>query len=143
MKRKLAVSRYNPAQRRYNRSVILLSLAYALILFGVISFFKNSSPTGLSAYAAAILPALPIIGVFFAMGRYLVDEQDEYLRMLTVRQTLWASGFMLSVATIWGFLENFDLVHHIDAYYAAVLWVGGLGLGACINKLTLGSSGRD
>jgi hypothetical protein len=137
------VSRYNPAQRRYNRSVILLSLAYALILFGVITFFKNSSPTGLSAYAAAILPALPIIGVFFAMGRYLVDEQDEYLRMLTVRQTLWASGFMLSVATIWGFLENFDLVHHIDAYYAAVLWFGGLGLGACINQLTLGSSGRD
>ena len=143
MKRKLAVSRFNPAQRRYNRSVLLLSLAYALILFGVITFFKNSSPTGLSAYAAAILPALPIIGVFFAMGRYLVDEQDEYLRMLTVRQTLWASGFMLSIATIWGFLENFDLVHHIDAYYAAVLWFGGLGLGACINKLTLGSSGRD
>ena len=137
------MSRFNPAQRRYNRSVLLLSLAYALILFGVITFFKNSSPTGLSAYAAAILPALPIIGVFFAMGRYLVDEQDEYLRMLTVRQTLWASGFMLSVATIWGFLENFDLVHHIDAYYAAVLWFGGLGLGACINKLTLGSSGRD
>ena len=137
------MTRYNPAQRRYNRSVILLSLAYALILFGVITFFKNSSPTGLSAYAAAILPALPIIGVFFAMGLYLVDEQDEYLRMLTVRQTLWASGFMLSVATIWGFLENFDLVHHIDAYYAAVLWFGGLGLGACINKLTLGSSGRD
>ncbi len=136
------MSRFNPAQRRYNRSVLLLSLAYALILFGVITFFKNSSPTGLSAYAAAILPALPIIGVFFAMGRYLVDEQDEYLRMLTVRQTLWASGFMLSVATIWGFLENFDLVHHIDAYYAAVLWFGGLGLGACINKLTLGS-GRD
>ena len=137
------MTRYNPAQRRYNRSVILLSLAYALILFGVITFFKNSSPTGLSAYAAAILPALPIIGVFFAMGLYLVDEQDEYLRMLTVRQTLWASGFMLSVATIWGFLENFDLVHHIDAYYAAVLGFGGLGLGACINKLTLGSSGRD
>ena len=137
------MSRFNPAQRRYNRSVILLSLAYALILFGVITFFKNSSPTGVSAYAAAILPALPIIGVFFTMGRYLVDEQDEYLRMLTVRQTLWASGFMLSVATIWGFLENFDLVHHIDAYYAAVLWFGGLGLGACINKLTLGSSGRD
>ena len=136
------MSRYNPAQRRYNRSVILLSLAYALILFGVITFFKNSSPSGLSAYAAAILPALPIIGVFFAMGRYLVDEQDEYLRMLTVRQTLWASGFMLSVATIWGFLENFDLVHHIDAYYAAVLWFGGLGLGSCINRFTLGSSGR-
>ena len=67
------MSRFTPAQRRYNRSVLLLCAAYALILFGVISFFKNSSPTGVSAYAAAILPALPIIGVFVAMGRYLAD----------------------------------------------------------------------
>jgi hypothetical protein len=142
MKRKLAVSRFNPAQRRYNRSVLLLSLAYALILFGVITFFKNSSPTGLSAYVAAILPALPIVGIFAVMGRYLADEQDEFVRMLTVRQTLYASAFALSIATIWGFLENFDLVGHIDAYYVAVLWFGGLGIGSCINKLTIGS-GRD
>jgi len=108
----------------------------------VISFFKNSSPTGVSAYAAAILPALPIIGVFVAMGRYLADEQDEYIRMLTVRQTLWATGFALSVATIWGFLENFELVGHVDAYYVAVLWFGGLGIGSCMNRLTIGSSGR-
>jgi hypothetical protein len=142
MERKLAVSRFNTAQRRYNRSVLLLSLAYALILFGVITFFKNSSPTGLSAYAAAILPALPIVGIFAVMGRYLSDEQDEFVRMLTVRQTLYASAFALSIATIWGFLENFDLVGHIDAYYVAVLWFGGLGIGSCINKLTIGS-GRD
>ena len=136
------MSRFTPAQRRYNRSALLLCAAYALILFGVISFFKNSSPTGVSAYAAAILPALPIIGVFVAMGRYLADEQDEYIRMLTVRQTLWATGFALSVATIWGFLENFELVGHVDAYYVAVLWFGGLGIGSCMNRLTIGSSGR-
>ena len=134
--------RQNAAQRRYTRSVLLLSAAYALILIGVITFFKNSSPTGVSAYAAAILPALPIIGIFAAIGRYLSDEQDEYIRMLMVRQTLWASAFALSVATIWGFLESFELVGHVDAYYAAVLWFGGLGLGSCINRLTLGSSGR-
>ena len=87
-------------------------------------------------YLAAVLPALPIIGIFGAIGRYLVEEQDEYVRMLMVRQTLWASGFALSVATVWGFLESFDLVGHVDAYYVAVLWFGGLGIGACINKLT-------
>lgn len=132
----------NPAQRRYTKSVLLLSAAYALILFGVISFFRNGSPAGISAYAAAILPALPIIGIFFALGRYMVDEQDEYLRMLVVRQTLWATGFALSIATIWGFLESFELVHHVDAYYAAVLWFAGLGVGSLMNRLTLGESGR-
>ena len=133
----------NFAQRRYTKTVLLLMAGYVLILVGVITFFKNSAPSGLSAYAAAVLPALPIIGVFAAIGRYLVDEQDEYVRMLMVRQTLWATGFALSAATIWGFLESFDLVDHVDAYYIAVLWFGGLGLGACMNRLTLGSGGAS
>ena len=137
------MSRFNPAQRRYNRDVLILSAIYAVTLIGAITFFLRSAPTGVLAYITAILPALPIIGVFAAMGRYLVEEQDEYLRMLTVRQTLWATGFALSVATIWGFLESFQLVDHVDAYYIAVLWFAGLGLGACVNKLTIGSSGRD
>jgi len=137
------MTRFNPAQARYNRNVLILSAIYAVTLIGAITYFRNSSPSGLIAYATAILPALPIIGVFAAMGRYLVEEQDEYLRMLTVRQTLWATGFALSVATMWGFLESFELVEHIDAYYIAVLWFGGLGLGACMNKLTIGSAGRD
>ena len=126
------------ARRRYNRSVLLLSAAYALILFGVVAFFRNGPPHGPSAYAAAILPALPIIGIFAAIGRYMIDESDEYLRMLLVRQSLWASAFSLSIATIWGFLESFDLVGHIESYYVAVLWFGGLGLGALMNRLTIG-----
>ena len=129
---------FSLAQRRYNRSVLLLSAAYALILFGVIAFFRNGPPHGPSAYAAAILPALPIIGIFAAIGRYMIDESDEYLRMLLVRQSLWASAFSLSIATIWGFLESFDLVGHIESYYVAVLWFGGLGLGALMNRLTIG-----
>ena len=55
------MSRFTPAQRRYNRSVLLLCTAYALILFGVITFFRNSAPTGVSAYAAAILPAMRVL----------------------------------------------------------------------------------
>ena len=128
--------------RAYNIRVIWLSLLYALFLIGAVYGFKHHLLSGIAAYVAAILPALPIIGIFAAIGRYLVEEQDEYVRMLMVRQTLWASGFALSVATVWGFLENFELVGHVDAYYIAILWFGGLGLGACINRLTLGDAGR-
>ena len=128
--------------RTYNYRVILLSLLYALFLIGAVYAFKHHLLNGVAAYVAAILPALPIIGIFAAMGRYLVEEQDEYVRMLMVRQTLWASGFALSVATVWGFLENFDLVGHVDSYYIVILWFGGLGLGSCINRLMLGDAGR-
>jgi hypothetical protein len=69
-----------------------------------------------------------------------VEEGDEYLRMLMVRQTLWASAFALSLATVWGFLEAFELVDHIESYYIAVVWFFGLGVGAIMNKLTLGAA---
>lgn len=125
----------SPEMRRYNRSVLLLMAGYVLILFGVNAFFRNAHPTGVSAYVAAILPALPIIGVFAVIGRLLIDLRDEYIRMLLVKQVLVATGFMLTIATAWGFLEAFDLAPHVDAYFAAILWFAGLGVGACFNKL--------
>jgi hypothetical protein len=133
---------HSSAWKRYNIRVVWLSLLYALFLIAAIYGFKHQLLGGFAAYVAAVLPALPIIGIFAAIGRYLVEEQDEYVRMLMVRQTLWASGFALSLATIWGFLESFDLAGHIDAFYIAVAWFGGLGLGAIINKVTLGAPVR-
>jgi hypothetical protein len=125
----------NPAARRYRRRVVWLSLLYAIFLVTDVYAFKHHVLSGALAYAAAVLPALAIIGIFVAIGRYLVEEQDEFLRVLAIRQALWASGFSLSAATIWGFLESFDLVSHVDFYYVAVLWFGGLGLGGCVNWL--------
>ncbi|HEX8841934.1 MAG TPA: hypothetical protein VF757_06505, partial [Sphingomicrobium sp.] len=90
------------AWKRYNIRVIWLSLAYAVFLIAAVYGFKHQLVPGALKYLVAVLPALPIIGIFAAMGRYLVEEQDEYVRMLMVRQMLWASGFALSCATIWG-----------------------------------------
>ncbi len=130
-----------PAWKRYNWRVIWLSLAYVAFLLPAVYGFKHRLVSDVLAYAVAILPALPIIGIFAAIGRYLVEEQDEYVRMLMVRQTLWASGFTLSLATIWGFLENFDLVGHVDGYYIVIVWFFGLGIGGIVNKLTVGDGG--
>ena len=126
---------------RYNRSVILLTVAYAFTLFGVNAYFDNGPPHGILAYLAAAIPAFPIVGIFVAIARYLRDEPDEYIRVLEVRKALIATGFTLTVATIWGFIESFDLAPHVDAYWAAVLWFGGLGLGSCVNKFEARGSG--
>ena len=126
------------ANGRYQRRVVILSLFYAVFLIAAVYAFKHHLVGGAFAWITAILPALPIIGIFAAMGLYLIEEQDEYVRMLMVRQTLWASGFALSIATVWGFLESFEMVSHVEVYWVSVLWFGGLGLGACANKLTIG-----
>jgi hypothetical protein len=127
----------SPAQRRYNRRVLVLSLIYAVMLLGAVYLFKHRLVEGPLAWIVAALPALPIVGIFAAIGRYLVEERDEYLRMLMVRQTLYASAFALSIATIWGFLESFEVVRHVQSYSVAILWFAGLGLGSLVNRLDL------
>ena len=129
-----------PAWKQYNRRVIWLSLLYVVFLLGAVYGFKHQLIPGPLKYFAAILPALPIIGIFGAIGRYLVEEQDEYVRMLMVRQTLFASAFALSLATVWGFLSNFELVGRADGYWVAIAWFFGLGLGALYNRVTLGAA---
>lgn len=124
------------ATRRYNVRVTVLSLLYSAFLIGAVYAFKHHMVGGPVAWVVAVLPALPIVGIFAAIGLYLVEEHDEYVRAMTVRQTLWASGFALSIATIWGFLESFELVHHVEAYWVSVLWFAGLGLGTCANRLS-------
>ncbi len=130
---------FNRAQKRYTRTVLVLMTGYVVILLGVVSYATRHYPlSGPLGFVLGALPALPIVGVFGAMGRYLVDEQDEYVRALFARQALIATGITLGICTIWGFLENFGLVPHIYAYYAAILWFGSQGLASawrCLARL--------
>ena len=126
---------------RYNWRVVWLTMLYAGFLISAVYGFKHHLVPQPLKYPVAILPALPIIGIFVAIGKYLVEEEDEYVRMLMVRQVLWASGFALSLATVWGFLDSFDLVGHADGYYIVIAWFFGLGIGGLVNKFTLGDGG--
>lgn len=122
-----------PEMKRYTVRIVLLMSAYVAVLIGTGLFLRNDPTPRPSAYLAAVLPALPIIGVFVTIGRLLHELRDEYVRMLLVRQALVATGFALSIATAWGFLEDAGLVAHVPAYWVAVLWFSGLGLGGCVN----------
>lgn len=127
--------RYSPTQRRYNRRILILAVAYAALLFPAVFVLSRHLIAGGLAVALGILPALPVVGFFMAAGAYLVDEQDEYLRMLFTRQCLVATGIAMTAATIWGFLEGFELVPHAVAYAWALIWFAGLGAGGCVNKV--------
>jgi hypothetical protein len=137
------MSRYrSPAIRRYVIRLAVLMAAYMALLFGSIYLFQHRHPTGVIAYVLAVAPALPIIGVFWAVMRLLVEEPDEFQRMLLVRQCLVATGFCLTIVTIWEFLQNFELVPPGNGGFgAAFFWFVGLGVGGLYNRLTVGSSG--
>ena len=138
------MARYkSPAMRKYVIRLAVLMTIYMITLFAAVYAFRHHLVSGPSAYPLAILPALPIIGVFWAVMRLLVEEPDEFLRMLLVRQTLVATGFCLTVMTIWEFLQNFDLVPQgTFGFGAAFVWFVGLGVGALYNWLTLRTTGE-
>ena len=131
----------NPAHKRYLIRLAIAMASYIITLTIALRFVGGAVVTGPPAYLLALLPGVSVAGVFWAIGKRLVEEQDEYQRMLLVRQSLVASGFALSIATVWGFLENFGLAAHVDAFYLAVLWFSGLGVGSCYNWLTLRGDG--
>ena len=132
----------NPAQRRYVRRIAMFTAAYIVTLGIAIHFVRDGGVTGPLAYLLGVLPGLSVAGFFWAIARLIVEEQDEYLRMLLVRQVLVATGFTLTLVTIWGFLENLLLVPHVDAFYVAILWFFGLGVGSLFNWLTMRGEGE-
>ena len=120
----------NSAERRYNRRVIIASIAYSVLLIGEQYALHRVHVPVATGYALAVLPALPIIAIFALVGRYLVEEQDEYLRMRMIRQILWTTGLTLAATTLWGFLEDAGLPH-LPMFYVGVFWFCALGFTGC------------
>jgi len=68
------------AKRAYIRRFVPTMIACAAILFATSAIFAGeNAPTGATAYALAVLPALPVLALLWIMARYLADEQGEYL----------------------------------------------------------------
>lgn len=125
------------ADRRYIVRVLVLTILYLAAMFAASSLIRGGQVQGWPAYLLAVLPGLFLAATFVALGRMIVEEKDEYRRMLLVRQTLIATGFTLSAITIWGHLEIFGFVPHFDGIYIVVLWGVGLVLGSLYNLCTL------
>lgn len=132
----------SPASRRYTLRLAVLMSLYVALLSAASWLFRNQPPKGVLAYALAILPAVPVIAVFWAVMRFIVEETDEFMRLLLVRQCLFASGFSIAVMTVWEFLQTFDLVPPGNGGFGVFFfWAMGLGLGALFNKVTMGTAG--
>ena len=129
------------ATRRFRIRLSVLIVIYFFTMLFASMVFKKHMVSGILEYAVAILPGLPIIGIVWASVKLLVEEPDEFIRMLHVRKLLIATGFCLTVMTVWEFLQTFDLVTYgTNEIGAAFIWFLGLAVGAIYNWLTVGHS---
>jgi hypothetical protein len=125
----------NPAARRYVKRFVPLMIVYSVTVVGVSMWMERGGPTGWLRYVVAILPALPIVGVIAAMGAFIVEQKDEYQRMLMVKNALIATGFALSVSTAWGFLQAYGLAPLYPGYAAFILFCIGMIPGPLLERL--------
>ena len=126
----------SPAGRRSMARFIPSMIGYTAALFAAVWLINRDMVSGWTLYAVAVAPALFILGVIWAMGMYLVEETDEYIRMRLVRAMMVATGVTLAIASVWGFLEQLADLAHVPAYYGFVIWCGAMGLAQLWFKVT-------
>lgn len=113
--------------KRYLARFFPTMALYLLLLPASIWIFQHAHPSVPAAYALALLPAAPILGVIVIVGLYL-QETDEFHRATLTQALLWGLAVTLAVTTVWGFLENFGKAPHEQAYLVFPLFCATAGL---------------
>lgn len=131
----------NPAYRAYFRRMITAAVLYMVAIFAAASLLNGRPPVSLLSLTIALLPGLAVLLMIAAIARLMIELEDEFVRMLVVRQALAATGITLAVTSVWGMLEMFTDLPRLEVFWVFPLWCMGLMVGAIINKLTLGAGG--
>jgi hypothetical protein len=119
---------FSPAMKLYNQRMLAASAVYVVGLFGAIWAHDALNLPQVMAFTAALAPSLGVVMMVVAMARLIAEESDEYLRQRHIRAALYGLGGLLTIATIWGFFEQFDLVPHAPGWLAVPVFAIGLGV---------------
>ncbi len=130
------------ASQRYLVRLAIVMAFYLITLFMAEHFIEDREVTGPLAVLLALLPGLSFAGVIWIFGGLIVEEDDEFYRMLYVRQGLIATGVSFTLAAIWGFLETYKIVEPVAAFWWPTIWCLGIGVGAVLNKIKYGTYGE-
>lgn len=126
-----AAGNFSSAMGRYNRRMLAAGGIYVVGLFGAIWANDTLQADGALAFLFALAPSVGVLMMVWAMGRLVAEEEDEYLRFRLVRSSLFGLGTLLTLATVWGFFEQFDLVPHAPTWLAVPVFALGLGFANC------------
>jgi hypothetical protein len=125
----------NAAYRRYMRRFIPATGLYVVAIALATWLIPDDAHASPLTVGIALLPGIGMVAMIWAMGRLLIELDDEYLKMLEIRKALAATGVVLAVASVWGILELFTDVPHLPVFFMFPLWCGGLAVGQLWNRL--------
>ena len=112
-----------PSWQRYVFHVFLATLAYIAVLWPVNYAARHGLLPGKPwLYAVALAPAVPMAIVVLIMARYVLEEPDEYQRLLNTRAFVVAAGLTLALCTAWGYLQNYAGLPQVSLMHVFTLF---------------------
>jgi hypothetical protein len=118
---------FMPADRQYLTSLWSWMAVYAVAVFGVPTAIEQHLITGPAIYVAAMLPSIPIAAIMWAVIR-LMARSDEYVRAITAKRMILATGLCFFLSSAWGFIETYAPGPHIPLWMVFPIFWGCFGV---------------
>ncbi|MBS0297398.1 MAG: hypothetical protein JSR45_13900 [Proteobacteria bacterium] len=116
------------ANRRYAFRAAVALIAYVAATVAVHTMVQSNPPEGGMKWALALAPAVPVLGLFGAVALYLVEETDEFARMVIARALIGAAGVSLVAATVWDSLVAYGDAPPMRPFLIVTLFFVAFGL---------------
>ena len=134
-KRHRILGTLSDAARKFWRRIVIsagfMFLSYCLLAFGQMVGEWNTQVLQI----IGLLPILGFAGMVWCIHQYPVDEDDEYLRSMSVRQLLIASFVTVMGGLVWSAAPELGLAEAPGLGLVVLFWFGGLGIGRLYNEL--------
>ena len=117
--------------------------AYIAATAAATRLIPDNAPPSAGPIALSIVAGAGVLVWIWATARFLVEIDDEYLRMLQVRAMLVATGVTFAITSMWGMVELFTTAPRLPVFFVFPIWCLGLIVGRLVNKLTLGDAGES
>lgn len=104
-----------PAHRKYVVRTMAFMTGYVAINVAAITGAFDEIIGKPVAWGLALAVAAPVIGQIWSTLA-LMRDSDEFVRAVTAKQFILASGLAMALATAWGFGESYADAPHIPAW---------------------------
>ncbi|HEY4128412.1 MAG TPA: hypothetical protein VGN70_10225 [Gammaproteobacteria bacterium] len=118
------------ASRRYQTQMVVAAVTYIALIAGTVDTLRAKPPMP-ERVLLALLPALPIAWMVWAVIRYL-SRADELQRRVNIEALAIAAGTTAFLSLTYGFLEDLAGFPHVPLWWVFMVidlvWAGS----ACI-----------
>jgi len=95
----------NAAKKTMIRRLTVVLVAYEVLWAGAFFWVYRAKLEGMILWVPAALTTLPVLGLIWAIARYLGEEVDEFHRLLVVRCLLWGTAAVMTSVCFHGLLQ--------------------------------------